>query len=111
MYLSFRSRPKKGGSVEHRAGCQACGGGVTVGAGTTHAWLQAYLPGAGWVPFDPTNSPLGGCQLIRVAVVRDPRQASPISGAWYGDKEAFTDMTAQVQVQRIPTVGKAGSRS
>ena len=46
-----------------------------VGAGSTHAWLQAYLPGAGWVPFDPTNNLLGGNQLIRVGVARDPSQA------------------------------------
>ena len=51
-----------------------------VGAGSTHAWLQAYLPGAGWVPFDPTNNLLGGTQLIRVGVARDPSQAAPIVG-------------------------------
>ena len=57
----------------------------TVGAGSTHAWLQAYLPGAGWVPFDPTNNLLGGNQLIRVGVARDPSQAAPIAGSWYGE--------------------------
>ena len=56
-----------------------------VGAGYTHAWLQAYLPGAGWVPFDPTNNLLGGTQLIRVGVARDPSQAAPISGSWFGE--------------------------
>ena len=52
----------------------------TTGAGYTHAWLQAYLPGAGWVPFDPTNNLLGGTQLIRVGIARDPSQAAPIVG-------------------------------
>ena len=33
---------------------------AVTGAGSTHAWLQVYLPGAGWVPFDPTNNLLGG---------------------------------------------------
>jgi transglutaminase-like putative cysteine protease len=56
--------------------------GQAVGAGATHAWLQAYLPGAGWVPFDPTNNLLGGNQLIRVGVARDPSQAAPIAGSW-----------------------------
>ncbi|WP_428425040.1 transglutaminase family protein [Methylibium sp.] len=75
--------------------------GPTVGAGTTHAWLQAYLPGAGWVPFDPTNNLLGGSQHIRVGVARDPRQAAPVTGVWYGEPDAYLDMTAVVQVRRI----------
>ncbi|HMC14301.1 MAG TPA: transglutaminase family protein [Albitalea sp.] len=74
--------------------------GSTVGAGATHAWLQAYLPGAGWVPFDPTNNFLGGNQLIRVGVARDPAQAAPISGSWYGDADAYVGMEASVQVRR-----------
>jgi hypothetical protein len=77
----------------------------TVGAGTTHAWLQAYLPGAGWVTFDPTNNLLGGNQLIRVGVARDPSQASPISGNWFGAANAFLGMTATVQVRRVTPGG------
>jgi transglutaminase-like putative cysteine protease len=72
----------------------------TVGAGSTHAWLQAYLPGAGWVPFDPTNNLLGGNQLIRVGVARDPSQAAPISGTWFGKRDAYLGMEATVQVRR-----------
>ena len=79
--------------------------GDTVGAGTTHAWLQAYLPGAGWVTFDPTNNLLGGSQLIRVGVARDPSQASPISGHWFGADNAFQGMTATVQVRRVASGG------
>lgn len=74
---------------------------VTHGAGSTHAWLQAYLPGAGWVPFDPTNNLLGGSQLIRVGVARDPSQAAPISGSWYGPADAYLGMEASVAVRRI----------
>jgi transglutaminase-like putative cysteine protease len=70
------------------------------GAGATHAWLQAYLPGAGWVPFDPTNNLLGGTQLIRVGVARHPSQAAPISGSWYGKPESYLGMTVDVQVRR-----------
>ena len=76
-------------------------GTETVGAGSTHAWLQAYLPGAGWLPFDPTNNLLGGTQLIRVGVARDPNQAAPISGTWYGKSDAYLGMTATVQVHRV----------
>ena len=74
--------------------------GGAVGAGATHAWLQAYLPGAGWVPFDPTNNLLGSSQLIRVGVARDPSLAAPISGTWYGPADAYLGMEASVQVRR-----------
>ena len=73
----------------------------TVGAGATHAWLQAYLPGAGWVPFDPTNNLLGGNQLIRVGVARDPSQAAPIAGSWYGENGDYLGMTVSVVVHRL----------
>ena len=70
------------------------------GAGFTHAWLQAYLPGAGWVPFDPTNNLLGGTQLIRVGIARDPSQAAPISGSWFGESDDYLGMTVSVAVTR-----------
>jgi transglutaminase-like putative cysteine protease len=72
----------------------------TVGAGSTHAWMQAYLPGAGWLPFDPTNNLIGGSQLIRVGVARDPSQAAPVSGSWYGAPDAYLGMQATVVVKR-----------
>jgi transglutaminase-like putative cysteine protease len=56
-----------------------------VGGGATHAWLDVFLPGAGWVSFDPTNGIVGNRDLIRVAVVRDPRQAIPLLGTWTGN--------------------------
>jgi transglutaminase-like putative cysteine protease len=74
--------------------------GASVGAGSTHAWLQAYLPGAGWVPFDPTNNFTGGNQLIRVGVARDPSQAAPIAGSWYGEPGDYLGMTVNVAVHR-----------
>jgi transglutaminase-like putative cysteine protease len=80
----------------------AAGGAGTAGAGTTHAWLQAYLPGAGWVPFDPTNNLTGGNTLIRVGLTRDPSQAAPVSGVWYGERGAYIGMAATVIVRRRP---------
>lgn len=69
-----------------------------VGGGSTHAWCQVYLPGAGWVEFDPTNGMVGSRDLIRVAVTRDPRQAVPLSGTWFGKPEENLGMTVEVQV-------------
>ncbi|XVJ70981.1 MAG: transglutaminase family protein [Rhizobacter sp.] len=71
-----------------------------LGSGYTHAWLQAYLPGAGWVPFDPTNNLTGGNQLIRVGVARDPRLAAPVAGVWYGKPNDYLGMTVRVTVKR-----------
>jgi len=58
------------------------------------------LPGAGWVPFDPTNNLTGGNQLIRVGVARDPSQAAPISGSWYGETDDYLGMSVNVAVHR-----------
>jgi len=69
-----------------------------VGGGATHAWLRVYLPGAGWVEFDPTNGIVGSHDLIRVAVVRDPRQAVPVSGSWTGFPSDSLGMTVEVEV-------------
>ena len=73
------------------------GGGV-VGGGTTHAWAQVYLPGAGWVEFDPTNAVIGGRNLIRVAVARDASQAVPLSGSYTGGPQDYLGMTVDVKV-------------
>jgi len=72
--------------------------GGWVGGGATHAWLRVYLPGAGWVEFDPTNGIVGSHNLIRVAVVRDPRQAVPVSGTWTGFPSDSLGMTVAVEV-------------
>jgi len=77
--------------------------GVTVGAGSTHAWLHAYLPGAGWVAYDPTNNLMGSSQLIRVGVARDPSLAPPIAGSWIGKADAYQGMTVTVRVHRKVT--------
>jgi transglutaminase-like putative cysteine protease len=69
-----------------------------VGGGVTHAWVQIYLPGGGWVEFDPTNTLVGGRNLIRVAVTRDPSQAIPLSGSFTGPTNAFLGLDVQVQI-------------
>lgn len=68
------------------------------GGGSTHAWVQVYVPGAGWMEFDPTNGILGSRDLIRVAVARDPRQAVPLHGSWIGFPSDSLGMTVEVTV-------------
>ena len=69
-----------------------------VGESATHAWLQVYLPGAGWVDFDPTNCIIGNRNLIRVAVAWEPSQVSPLWGTWTGFPSAFLGMGVSVSV-------------
>jgi transglutaminase-like putative cysteine protease len=70
----------------------------TVGGGATHAWMQVYLPGAGWVDFDPTNNIVGNRNLIRVAVGLDPRQALPLCGTFIGSTSSFRSIEVAVRV-------------
>jgi transglutaminase-like putative cysteine protease len=68
------------------------------GGGATHAWMQAYLPGAGWIDFDPTNSIIGNRNLIRVAVAWGPGQVPPLWGTYSGSPGACLGMDVSVMV-------------
>ena len=85
------------------------GGGGRVGGGATHAWLEVYIPGAGWVEYDPTNGVVGNRDLIRVAVVSDARQAVPLSGTWTGFPSDFVGMDVTVSVTSDGTEAEPGS--
>jgi len=77
-----------------------------VGGGSTHAWVRIFLPGSGWVEFDPTNGIVGSAGLIRVAVARDPYQAVPISGTWSGfpGSDLGMDVTVEVNLEQSPQI-------
>ena len=66
--------------------------------GNMHAWLQVYLPGSGWLDFDPSSGVVGNRDLIRVAMVRVPAQAIPLQGTWSGFPTDFLKMTVAVSV-------------
>lgn len=69
-------------------------------AGSTHAWAEVFVPGAGWITFDPTNRRVGGADLIPVAVARDIRLAMPVTGSYVGEPNAFESMVVEVSVTK-----------
>jgi transglutaminase-like putative cysteine protease len=68
------------------------------GSGTTHAWAEVYVPGAGWITFDPTNRSVGSANLIPVAIGRDIRLVMPVAGSFVGMTDAFHGMSVEVCV-------------
>jgi transglutaminase-like putative cysteine protease len=73
---------------------------TSVAADTTHAWAEAFVPGAGWISVDPTNRQVGGHNLIPVAVGCSIGQVSPISGSYTGPADMLDRMTVAVDLQR-----------
>ncbi len=77
--------------------------GETRGGGSTHAWCSVYLPGAGWVEYDPTNGLIAGANLIRVGQTRSAAQALPVSGGYIGAAEDAAGLHVDVTVTTAPT--------
>jgi transglutaminase-like putative cysteine protease len=62
--------------------------GERVTAGASHAWVECWLPGPGWVGFDPTNTTFSDQRHIRVAAGRDYADVSPTRGVFQGAGDA-----------------------
>lgn len=82
------------------------GAPILQGAGATHAWADVYLPDIGWIEFDPTNGLVASDRLIRVAAVREPHQAVPISGSFTGSPSAFMGLWVGVDVEEVEAAGR-----
>jgi len=84
----------------HNPGSDTANEDALIGGGSTHAWADVFIPGAGWIEFDPTNRIVAGRNLVRVATTRTPSQAVPVSGTYRHDGAAFLGMDVQVSVTR-----------
>src|SRR5215207_6960208 len=71
-------------------------------ADATHAWVEALLPGLGWIGFDPTNNLLAGHRHIRVAVGRDYADVPPTRGVFKGAAESELSVAVQVKPAEEP---------
>jgi transglutaminase-like putative cysteine protease len=91
--LGFGARIVTGYLSDHAGGDRFRRGG-----GTTHAWAEIYVPGSGWIAYDPTNRTIGGNHLIRVAVTRDISQAVPVAGSFVGAAGDYLGLTVDVSV-------------
>jgi transglutaminase-like putative cysteine protease len=74
-------------------------------SGNTHAWVQAYVPGPGWVDFDPSSGIVGNENLVRVAVARKPQEAIPLQGTWIGTASDHLAMKVAVKVTAAADAG------
>jgi len=92
-WLGFGARIVSGYLINRNTGMVGA-----AGTGSTHAWVEVYLPGAGWIAFDPTNRTVGDFSVIPIAVARDIKQAVPVSGSYAGERADFLSMTVAVSV-------------
>ncbi len=74
--------------------------GIT-GRMSMHGWAEIYLPGAGWIGFDPSWGILADHHYVPVAVTRHPEHAPPISGSFFGYTRDFIRTDIDLYVRRV----------
>lgn len=69
----------------------------------SHAWVEALLPGLGWIGFDPTNDILAGERHIRVAIGRDYSDVPPNKGVFKGVAESQLEVDVRIKTVEYET--------
>ncbi len=70
--------------------------------GASHAWAEAFLPGLGWVGFDPTNDTVCNERHIRLAAGRDYAEVPPTRGVYKGGGESELSVSVAVALADAP---------
>jgi transglutaminase-like putative cysteine protease len=65
-----------------------------------HAWVEAFLPGAGWIGLDPTNGVFCDHHFVTTAVGLNHGDISPVAGTYYGKKAIASTLTAKLEVRK-----------
>ena len=98
-WLMIESVRRFGFAARFATGYLFCPGATVRGAGATHAWCEVFLPGEGWMEFDPTNALVESSCLIRVATTRTWQESDPMNGSVFGSDPC--QLTVSVDVDMV----------
>jgi transglutaminase-like putative cysteine protease len=66
-----------------------------------HAWVETYLPGAGWIGMDPTNGVLCDHHFVTTAVGRTESDIAPVNGSYYSNKPVTSSLVTRLFLEKL----------
>ena len=73
--------------------------GDVIGSHASHAWAEMWIPGYGWLGVDPTNKKVIHEAYVASSVGRDYRDATPVSGSYWGGGDREMRVTVHVEAK------------